>query len=428
MSLPENQYSKVKVKATIKRVLLGCIAAALSISCNIERYETVIRQTLFQSSPQDSVPYRIPAIGQFPDGSLLALSDYRPCRMDIGFGRVDMHGRISKDGKQWGEEFVLMKGNGISKSTECGFGDAAMVVNRESGEVMVIMVCGNTIYYEQSTNRQNPNRVACIRSYDGGKTWEPWKEITEDIYTLFDKSSHGCVESCFFSSGKIVQSRMVKVGSHYRIYHALAARPNGNRVIYSDDFGRTWDVLGGKDALPAPYGDEAKCEELPDGRVVISSRTMGGRYFNIFSFSDLNSGAGRWDKAAYSAADNKGCAALQNACNGEILMVAAKNKENGKKVTLALQSIPLGPDRQNVGIYYKEVDGIANSEELAAAWDGPYQVTDKPSAYSTMIQLQNGKIGFYFEEYDRLKTLDYHMVYTELPLSEISFGKYTARK
>ena len=45
-----------------------------------------------------------------------------------------------------------------------------------------------------------------------------------------------------------------------------------------------------------------------------------------------------------------------------------------------------------------------------------------------MIQLQNGKIGFYFEEYDRLKTLDYHMVYTELPLSEISFGKYTARK
>ena len=414
--------------AKMIKVALICIAVVLSISSCAEKDRTIIRETLFQSTPQDSVPYRIPAIGQFPDGSILALSDYRPCRMDIGFGRVDMHGRISKDGKQWGDEFTLMQGSGIPERIDCGFGDAAMVIDRESSEVMVIMVCGNTIYYDQKTNRQNPNRVACIRSYNAGKTWEPWKEITEEIYSLFDDSSHGCVQSCFFSSGKITQSRKVKIGSHYRIYHALTARPNGNRVIYSDDFGRTWSILGGKDALPVPKGDEAKCEELPNGDIIVSSRSIGGRYFNIFRFEDLTKGEGAWDGPVYSGEENKGCVALQNACNGEILMVRAKNKENGKKVTLVLQSIPVGPDRQNVGIYYKEVDGSESSAEFAKDWMGPYQVSEKPSAYSTMIQLKNRKIGFYFEEYDRLRTLDYRMVYTELPLSEITSGKYVARK
>ena len=112
----------------------------------------------------------------------------------------------------------------------------------------------------------------------------------------------------------------------------------------------------------------------------------------------------------------------------EIYHDFVKNKETGKKVTLALQSIPLGPDRQAVGIYYKEVDGTETSAELAADWEGPYRVSEKPSAYSTMIQLKNRKIAFYFEEYDRIRTLDYHMVYTELSMSEITSGKYVARK
>ena len=134
---------------------------------------------------------------------------------------------------------------------------------------------------------------------DGGETWS-LKEVTEDIYSLFDDAPQGCVQSCFIASGSIFQSEIIKVGSHYRIYAALTARPNGNRVLYSDDFGRTWSVLGGLDALPAPYGDEAKCAELPDGRVVLSSRAMGGRYFNIFTYTDIGTAAGSWGEAAPS--------------------------------------------------------------------------------------------------------------------------------
>ena len=132
----------------------------------------------------------------------------------------------------------------------------------------------------------------------------------------------------------------IKAGSHYRIYAALCARPNGNRVIYSDDFGRTWKALGGCDALAAAAGDEAKCEELPDGSVVLSSRIRGGRLFNIYRYSDVATGEGSWGEAAYSSYENVGCHSEDNACNGGILMIPAIRTEDRQQVTLALQSVP----------------------------------------------------------------------------------------
>jgi sialidase-1 len=414
---------------SIFNLVLAAIPSALLLSaCTQSQQRPLAEEILFQTAAPDTVPYRIPAMGQLPDGSILALSDYRPCQLDIGFGQVDIHGRISStDGSQWGDEFVLVEGTGIPATTDCGFGDPAMVVDRETGEVLVVMVCGNTVYYYESTNRQNPNRVACMRSKDGGKTWTPWEEITENIYTLFDQSVHGCVQSLFFSSGKIVQSSKVKVGSHYRLYHALAARPNGNRVIYSDDFGYTWHALGGPDALPVPHGDEAKCEELPDGSVVVSSRTMGGRWFNVFTYDSVEEGTGVWDEPVYSGPENNGCIALDNACNGEILIVPATKAETGENVNLALQSVPLGPKRAAVGIYYKEVKGGETAAQMASDWSGPYRVTEKPSAYSTMIHLQNRNVGFYYEECDSIDTRGYDMVYKELPLSKITSNSYTSR-
>lgn len=397
------------------------------ISCNDAA--VVNKHVLFQTPVSDTIPYRIPAIAGMHNGDILALTDYRLCGNDIGYGRVDIHGRVSHNGgKSWSEEFVLIEGSGASGATDCGFGDAAMVADRESGDVLVMMVCGETVYWHETTTRQNPNRIAVLRSRDNGKTWSQWEEITESVYTLFDNSVHGCVQSCFVGSGKILQSRKIKIGSHYRIYAALAARPNGNRVIFSDDFGHTWHALGGPDALPVPHGDEPKCEELPDGRIVISSRTWGGRYFNIFEYSDIATGAGVWGETAGSGKRVNGCASLENACNGEILIVPAVRKADRKKVHLALQSVPLGPQRANVGIYYKELPEDCASitpASFAADWEAPYQVSDTTSAYSTMFRLKNGNIAFYYEEAVTLDGWGYDMVYKEIPLSVLTSDRYT---
>ena len=413
----------MKVITKIFGAFLGVLALA---SCNTQTAAT--GQVLFQTAASDTIPYRIPAVSVMHNGDILALTDYRLCGNDIGYGRVDIHGRISHNGgRSWGKEFVLIEGSGVSGATDCGFGDAAMVADRESGDVLVIMVCGETVYWHETTTRQNPNRIAVLRSSDNGRTWSAWEEITESVYTLFDDSTHGCVQSCFVGSGKILQSKQIKVGSHYRIYAALCARPNGNRVIYSDDFGHTWHALGGPDALPVPNGDEPKCEELPDGRVVISSRAWGGRYFNIYEYTDVASGAGAWGEAAGSGKRVNGCASLENACNGEILIVPAVRKSDRKKVHIALQSVPLGPQRANVGIYYKELPEDITSitpTSFAANWEKPYQVSDTTSAYSTMLQLKNGNIAFYYEESLTLNGWGYDMIYKEIPLEVITADQY----
>lgn len=389
------------------------------------------KQMLFESCQTDSIPYRIPAMAQLRDGSLVLLADYRHCLTDIGFGRVDIRGkRLDRKGRAWSEEFVLIEGTGVPGATDCGYGDPAIVADSESDEILVALVCGNTIYWHPSTTRSNPNRISLMRSLDGGRTWA-LDEVTEDIYSLFDSAPDGCLQSCFIASGKIFQSRTIKVGSHYRIYAALTARPNGNRVIYSDDFGRNWKALGSLDQLPVPYGDEPKCEELPDGRVVISSRAMGGRYFNIYTYSDVETAEGTWEQAAPSGRRVNGCASLENACNGEILIVPAVRKSDDAEVYLALQSVPFGPKRANVGIYVKELPedvSSITSESFAADWNIKYQVSDTWSAYSTMIQLSDGDIAFYYEESHNGMDDTYDMLYQELSIETVTSGLYKAAR
>ena len=367
-------------------------------------------------------------MAQMKDGRLLALTDYRPCNYDIGFGRVDIHGRISnRKGSRWGKPFVLAQGTGVMGEIGCGFGDSALAVDWESGEILLITVCGSTPYGAETTERSNPNRAAMFRSYDDARTWEPWQEITEDIYSLFDESSYGPIQSCFVTSGKIFQSEVIKAGSHYRIYAALTARPYGNRVIYSDDFGKSWIPLGGADALPVPCGDEAKCEELQDGSVVVSSRAWGGRYFNIYRYAGAEYSSGEWGEAAPSGRRVGGCYAQDNACNGELLILPAYRSEDGARVHLALQSVPTGPQRKAVGIYFKEVGSDETPETFAADWKGLYIVTDMLSAYSTMIQLRNGNLAFYYEESDGSSPNGYDMVYREITLDELTEGAYRSK-
>lgn len=377
-------------------------------------------QTLF--STQDSpVPYRIPAVAQTKSGRLLAVADYRWCHSDIGFGRVDLRMKVSNDnGITWGREQIVAEGNGINGSTRCGYGDPAIVADRKSKEVLVVCVTGNTPY--GGATRSNPNRVAIIRSHDEGRTWDAPVEITEKIYTLFDDSQLGPVQSLFFGSGRICQSERVKVGSYYRIYAALCARPGGNRVVYSDDFGDTWHSLGSIHTSPAPNGDEPKIAELPNGNVLLSSRPSYnkpnlGRYFNIY----VN---GQWDTAVSSGEMEGGVFCQQNVCNGEILILPARRADNGKRVHVALQSLPLGPRRTHVCIFWKVLNSeadYATAEAFAKNWDGYFLVSDREGAYSTMIPLNNGRIAFYWEDL-YTNTGGYELMFSTFSLAQITGG------
>ena len=403
-------------------------------------------------------PYRIPAIATRKDGKLLAVNDYRPCGADIGFGRVDLVQRIgSADGSKWEKGTTIITGNvddnvdgDITTQHNDGYGDPAVCIDRETGRVLLICVTGRTVC--GSATRENPNRIARFYSEDGGETYHSavegndaiFDDITEEFYGLWDTEAYKAgdktsqdqytAQSFFFGSGRIFQSSKIKVGEYYRIYAALWSKDMHNRVAYSDDFGLTWHILGTREDMPFPnFGNanEPKCEELPNGDVIMSSRKPHGRYYNIFTYTDVEKGQGSWGEGTNSDIP---APSDWNGTNGEITTYKVLGAD-GDIHNLVLQSLPLGLEeysgdvRRNVGFYFKDITskysyqkgGKNDVATFATGWErGMLVSTAQGSAYSTFTLQSDGRIGFFYEETPG----GYSMVYVPLTISEITNGKY----
>ena len=403
-------------------------------------------------------PYRIPAIATRKDGKLLAVNDYRPCGADIGFGRVDLVQRIgSADGSKWEKGTTIITGNvddnvdgDITTQHNDGYGDPAVCIDRETGRVLLICVTGRTVC--GSATRENPNRIARFYSEDGGETYHSavegndaiFDDITEEFYGLWDTEAYKAgdktsqdqytAQSFFFGSGRIFQSSKIKVGEYYRIYAALWSKDMHNRVAYSDDFGLTWHILGTREDMPFPnFGNanEPKCEELPNGDVIMSSRKPHGRYYNIFTYSDVEKGEGSWGEGTNSDIP---APSDWNGTNGEITTYKVLSAD-GEICNLVLQSLPLGLEeysgdvRRNVGFYFKDITskysyqkgGKNDVATFATGWERGMLVSSvQGSAYSTFTLQKDGRIGFFYEETPG----GYSMVYVSLSIAEITNGKY----
>ena len=379
---------------------------------------TVAEQDLWQSktAPYPNDFYRIPALAVTNDGTLLAVTDLRYTdNTDLGHDHgIDLLIKRSEDnGKTWSADTNITK---IPAGDHNGYGDAAIVADRESNDVLILCVHGN-VFYPYGTATNHLKAIQFI-SRDGGKTFPEKKDISDTIFGF-----NSTWKSLFFGSGRIMQSRYIKAGSHYRIYSALLSLDYGNAVVYSDDFGSTWHVLGDATNSPIPDGNEAKVEELPDGSVLLSSRKDNGRFVSIFTYTNPDTGAGSWStKETLNLGGGGGT-------NGEILIVKARKKNGTKEpVYLAFQSLPGVWNRKNVTIYWRELPKgtiSVNDFVSASAWNShSYLVQDGDSAYSTMDVQRDGGIGFLYERNTR--GLDYDIAYKNLPIDVITNGAYEA--
>ena len=380
-------------------------------------------QYLFYTPGYQNHPYRIPAITTTKDNKVLAISDFRWCNNDIGFGHVDIVGRISADnGETWSDQFNIAVGTGASGAKDCGYGDAAVVTDRETGKILIMCCTGNQFY--SYGNRENPLRSARLYSDNNGETWSKPEDITDQMYALLPNS-----QGQFIGAGKICQSRVTKVGEYYRLYAALCTRPGGNYVIYSDDFGKTWAVLGGNETSCAPGGDEPKCEELPDGSVVLSSRKYNGRYFNIYKYDDAATASGKWLGVVSSNDIECGLKFGDNSTNGKIQLGKVIKKSYESFHYMMIQSVPYGQinsgdeARSNVCIFYKVFDSYTmnDTKELATGWTRGMLFENAKGAYSTMCIQPDKKLGFFYEEGPN----NYCMVYRPISIEELTGDAYT---
>ncbi len=356
------------------KVISYSLGGAESIPVHLASSPRVILLTstlLFSAGDMGSLSYRIPAIVNAMDGSLVTATDRRWTGSTDLPNHIDVMIRRSTDlGKTWSEPLMI-----AGKDTETGFGDPALVVNQLNEDIVCLFAAGPGLF--QSTADQ-PIRIFQSVSKDHGVNWNEPREITTQIY------GHGCTnpitrnwQAAFISSGAATQ---LKSG---RLMAVMAVREQSdnrisNYVMYSDDNAKTWEV---STHCADPAGDEAKLVELDDGRVLMSIRHRGARWFNISNDQGITWGI-PFEKPEL----------LDPFCNGDLVRYSSVNQ--GAYRSRLLHSIPFADSRRNVSVLLSYDEG--------ATWPVSRSIYDGHSAYSALCSANDGSIGIYFEvgEYD----------------------------
>lgn len=345
---------------------------------------SVNRSLVFNPGDYDSKFYRIPGIVTANDGTLIAVADKRIETMADLPGKIDVVARRSTDnGMTWSDYITVAEHDTVG-----GYGDPAIVVDRKSGDILVISSHGNGLW------QQSPAHISISRSKDNGKTWLPAVDINDQILTTDPngKQPIKCI-SAFASSGGALQ---LKNG---RIMFALVTRQpdvKGFKVyaIYSDDGGKKWKVSKNPATLD---GDESKIVELADGTLIMSIRN---RYRGLRNFSYSTDKGVTWSEPT-------GIADLHDpACNGDIKLYDYDGNN------ILLQSLPGSPNsRHDVTIYASFDDG--------KTWPKKRIISHCPSAYSAMTILSDGRIGILTEEESSDRNQGYRLWLTTFPIEYI---------
>lgn len=407
----------------LSKFVVGAFALAFSVP------NANAQTQLFTNGTNPTTYYRIPSIVRLKNGCLWAFSDKRfDSNGDLGDvtvnkqtvkHRIDVVGRIGtlKDNAYtWADQTTILAGDAnATKEYKYAYGDAATVVDRESGNVLMMAAAG-----KEGVGSSVVGHPLVSRSIFNGSEW-----ATSNVTSQFYGQNNAYGTHLFVSSGRMVQSTIYKKDKFYRIYAGVCLySKNASYVAYSDDFGATWHYLGGDQTVPVQDGDECKVEELPNGDILLVTRKRSGkagRYVNVFKFSDIANGAGSWQTSVSTGTSQTSGEAYAQASNGEILLVPAKDKA-GKQTYVLLLSVPIGDGRSNVCIYWKELpDVYSNPANYVGGWN-KYQVNSgNYKGYTTMVLDQKGDVAFLSEMSAWVGPLSF----ISLPLSTITSGAYS---
>ena len=331
--------------------------------------EIILAHTLlFQPGDYNSTNYRIPGVITAKDGSIVAVTDKRKYNQGDLPEDIDIVCRRSTDGGHtWSEPYTIAQGTGYNH----GFGDCVLAWTNDDNGLIAGFVGGVGLW---NSTPSNPIRSYIARSYDNGRTWTEPEDITDFIFgSNCVVPEHRTWRASFFGSGNGL------ITSTGRIMFVAAIRETtaqslSNYAVYSDDNGITWHVSG----RASVSGDEAKVTELVDGRILMSIRHNGKRWYNI-----SNDGGETWQSSTSTWND-----ITAPACNGDMIRYTSVNQ--GFNKNRLLHSVPFGSSRTDVSVYISYDEG--------ETWPVRKCIVPYSSAYSSLCVLPDGTIGLYVEE------------------------------
>lgn len=326
------------------------------------------RTELYHPGDYGSTNYRIPAVITAKDGSIVAITDKRKFNEGDLPQDIDIVCNRSTDGGlTWSEPYTIALGTGVNH----GFGDCAVAWSNDENGLIAVFVGGPGLW---NSTPSEPIRSYKSYSYDNGQTWTEPEDITHFIFgdnciipeqQSWRASFFGSGNGLLTSTGRIMFVAAIREGS---------AQSLNNYAVYSDDNGMTWQVSG----RASTGGDEAKVTELVDGRILMSIRHNGKRWYNISS-----NGGQSWRPNVSSWND-----ITAPACNGD--MIRYTSVDQGSNKNRLLHSVPKGTQRTDVTVYLSYDEG--------ESWPVSKTIVPYSSAYSSLCILPDGTIGLYVEE------------------------------
>lgn len=305
--------------------------------------------------------YRIPALAVTKSGRLIAIYDGRPDFDDLP-GPIDLVIRHSDDdGLSWSEQKVFRQHQSTS-----GFGDASIIVDPtygENGRVIVLYQFTHHAGFFESIpgcDRDDPRVAHIARSIsdDNGETWR------DDVITEQLKADG--VEGIFATSGA---GTWIKEGPFKgRLLQTFVLRRDGkilSSIGYSDDHGETWNL-----GALIPGGNETAIEALADGSIIIHSRSTPFRISGISLDGGLTISSLGPHHELQDPSDNGSLCRLSDGS----LICTHNNDQDLRRNTVVRRSLDNG-----------------------ATWSEAAVIERGSSAYSTAIELADGKIGVLFE-------------------------------
>ena len=352
----------------MKKILTIAIIIISAVVANAQNDTLFTRTELYHPGDYGSANYRIPAVITAQDGSIVAVTDKRKYNEGDLPQDIDIVCNRSTDGGlTWSEPYTIAQGTGVNH----GFGDCALAWSNDENGLIAVFVGGVGLW---NSTPSNPIRSYKSYSYDNGQTWTEPEDITDFIFGANCViPEHQSWRASFFGSGNGLRTSTGRIMFVAAIREGSAQSLN-NYAVYSDDNGLTWQLSG----RASVGGDEAKVTELVDGRILMSIRHAGKRWYNI-----SEDGGETWQPNTSTWND-----ITAPACNGDIIRYTSVNQ--GHNRNRLLHSVPYGSSRTHVTVYISYDEG--------ETWPVSKCIVPYSSAYSSLCVLPDGTIGLYVEE------------------------------
>lgn len=316
--------------------------------------------------------FRIPAIVQTPDGTLMAFAEGRRTSCN-DFGDIKIVMKTSRNrGNTWSSLQVVATYGTLQA------GNPAPVVDTldkryPQGRVFLVYNTGDA---SESAVREGhgPRRVWYRTSADDGATWAEPVEITSSV-KLSSWRSYATGPGHALQLTRGSYTGRILVAANHSEGPAHSANDTVAHTFFSDDHGSTWH-LGA--SLAWPGGNESTAAQREDGAVVMNSRDQSGiSHARILSIS--KDGSEHWD-SSFIARDLP-----DPVCEGSMISYTS-----GKKPSVLLFSNPASAkDRIDLT--------VSVSKDGGQTWPRHTLIYAGPSAYSDLVVMDRNTLGVLWE-------------------------------